>query len=484
MKFRMEFITRLKPGFFIIFALIFSFFLLYHPKTTHAAGSWSTGTAGGTARNYHASEVSNGKIYSWGGGPGINITNTMNIYDIASGGWSNGQSGGTARGSHKSALYNGKIYFWSGCSESTCVNDLNTIDIYDIAGNTWSTGLAGGTGRSFASSALYNGKIYFWGGRENNVNVLNTMDIYNIAGNSWTTGLAGGTARQSHTAVASNGKIYSWGGCGDIDCWDTLNTIDIYDIAGNSWSTGLAGGTPRSSHTSVLYDGKIYSWGGWDASANLLNSIDIYDIAGNTWSTGTAGGTARFAHSSVLSDDKIYSWGGIVDPNWDDTNIVDIYDIDYQPAATPAPASSNNFTTLPDDNRPVNLDEGGVISDPVYTIEVKPSSKGILKVEFFVDDNLICTDTSADANGVYSCDWDTTKYHSSIKIIAYYLNGQKITLTRNVEVEVASDQVSDQISILPETGASQFDLPSRESVLSIAILFLNGSIDVIPLVYN
>ena len=458
MKFGKEFITRLKPGFFIIFALIFFSVCFYQPKTTHATvGSWSTGTAGGTARNYHASEAYNGKIYSWGGGPGINVTNTMNIYDIDSGIWTNGLTGGTARGAHRSAIYNGKIYFWGGCANAGCDIDYNTIDIYDIAGNSWSTGLAGGTGRSFFSSALSGGKIYFWGGRENNVNVLNTMDIYDIAGNSWTTGLAGGTARQEHTSVADNGKIYSWGGCGDIFCWDQYNTVDIYDIAGNSWSTGLAGGTSRDSHTAVLYNGKIYIWGGLDFEANILNTVDIYDIAGNSWSTATAGGTGRFAHTSVLSGNKIYSWGGLVDPGWDDTNIVDIFDPNGEtlppPPPTPPPASSNNFTTLPGDTRPVNLDEGGVISDPVYTLEVKPSGKGILKVEFFVDDNLVCTDTSADAKGVYACDWDTTKYHSNVRIVTSYLNGSKITLTRNVAVKAASDQ----ISILPKTGQDRFD---------------------------
>lgn len=97
MKFRIKFITRFKPGFFIILGLIFTSFLLYQPRTAYATvGAWSTGTAGGTARNYHASEAYNGKIYSWGGGPGINVTNTMNIYDIASGIWTSGLTGGTA----------------------------------------------------------------------------------------------------------------------------------------------------------------------------------------------------------------------------------------------------------------------------------------------------------------------------------------------------------------------------------------------------
>ncbi len=126
---------------------------------------------------------------------------------------------------------------------------------------------------------------------------------------------------------------------------------------------------------------------------------------------------------------------------------------DSCPISSPSFSSASTFENLPGDDRPVNLDEGGVVTEPVYTIEVKPSGRGIVKVEFYIDDNLICTDQEPDSQGVYSCDWDTTEYHSAVRIIAYYNNGRTITLTRNVEVQSAMDQVS----VLPETGADQFN---------------------------
>ncbi|MDO8654857.1 MAG: kelch repeat-containing protein, partial [bacterium] len=277
--------------------------------------SWSTGTAGGTARNLHSSVLYNGKIYSWGGISGP--LNTVDIYDIAANSWSTGTAGGTARYGHTSVLYNGKIYSWGG----TGADYLNTVDIYDIAANSWSTGTAGGTARRYHTSVLYNGKIYSWGG--NNGSFLNTVDIYDIAANSWSTGTAGGTARMNHTSVLYNGKMYSWAG----NTGSAINTVDIYDIAAASWSTGTAGGSARYNHTSVLYNGKMYSWAGTSGGVKV-NTVDIYDIAAASWSTGTAGGTARDNHTSVFYNGKMYSWAGSGASG--SINTVDIYDIGFK----------------------------------------------------------------------------------------------------------------------------------------------------------
>src|SRR3989338_2395821 len=141
----------------------------------------------------------NNNIYNNGG-----ITNITGLNDVlnvnkslsanATDSWSTGTAGGTARYGHYSVLYNGKIYSWGGDDNGSF---LNTLDIYDIATDSWSTGTAGGTARRYQSSVFYNGKIYSWGG-ENAGGNLNTVDIYDIATDSWSTGTAGGTARDAH----------------------------------------------------------------------------------------------------------------------------------------------------------------------------------------------------------------------------------------------------------------------------------------------
>ena len=123
--------------------------------------------------------------------------------------------------------------------------------------------------------------------------------------------------------------------------------------------------------------------------------------------------------------------------------------------------TSPTLDNLPGDTRSVNLTDGEVITSSIYTILVKPvSDNGITKVEFYVDDVLICTDTTADANGVYSCDWDTTRYHSNVKIIAYDTLGYTTTILRTVIVA----------SELPETGRDQFNFVS---ILSTIFQYLN-----------
>jgi len=120
------------------------------------------------------------------------------------------------------------------------------------------------------------------------------------------------------------------------------------------------------------------------------------------------------------------------------------------------PSTLSLFLNLPNEKRPVNLDEEQTITAPSYTIQVKPMSKGLTKVEFYVDNNLICTNNNPDSNGVFSCDWDTTKYHSTIKIIAYYTSGKTATLTRNVAVSGVETNL-ENMTILPETGADLFE---------------------------
>jgi len=116
---------------------------------------------------------------------------------------------------------------------------------------------------------------------------------------------------------------------------------------------------------------------------------------------------------------------------------------------------SPSFLNLPNDKRSINLDEGQTITTPSCTIQVRPMSKGLSKVEFYVDNNLICTSNKPDSKGVFSCDWDTTKYHSEIKIIVYYTSGKTATLTRIVTVKGAETSL-ENVTILPKTGAEVF----------------------------
>ena len=423
--------------------------------------SWSTGTAGGTARISHTSVVYNGKIYSWGG---VNVSrrqilNTLDIYDIAHDSWSTGTAGGTARSEHSSVLYNGKIYSWGGSDGNGC---LGTMDIYDIAHDSWSTGATSPVAKEQHTSVVYNGKIYSWGGRDGDT-TFNDVDIYDIAHNSWSAGTAGGHGRYTHTSVLYNSKIYSWGGVTGYSSF-----MDIYDVTNDSWSAGTASDTNRVNQSSSgLYDGRIYSWGGRGGDNDLLNTISIYDIVNDSWSVGTVGGTARENHASILYYGKIYSWGGTSESG--SLNTLDIYDTSVLPT----------YKNLPNDNREINLDEGQIVTESPYTLKVRPSTgSGITGVNFYVDDTLLCTITNPDSDGVYSCDWDTEKYHSDVRVLTYFERNDPIALERSTIVQATSTQTATAQSsatqdstILPETGANtKGDKNIAVSIISIVTL--------------
>ena len=89
------------------------------------------------------------------------------------------------------------------------------------------------------------------------------------------------------------------------------------------------------------------------------------------------------------------------------------------------------------ETRIVNIDEGQVITTNPYQIKVLPTDPdGIAKVEFYIDDILICTDYDADTSGNYTCVWNTSQYHSEVKIIAYDENDNGTTITRSTTVSL------------------------------------------------
>jgi len=115
------------------------------------------------------------------------------------------------------------------------------------------------------------------------------------------------------------------------------------------------------------------------------------------------------------------------------------------------------YQDLPSNTVPINIEDGEVVTTPLFTIRVKPySAVGISKVEFYVDDNLLCTSYTSDKDGVYSCKWDTTKYQSTIKIIAYNTLGERETIVRTASVVLpsttASKETTAELTVLPKTG--------------------------------
>lgn len=88
------------------------------------------------------------------------------------------------------------------------------------------------------------------------------------------------------------------------------------------------------------------------------------------------------------------------------------------------------FFNLSDHSSPINLVAGQKITANPYIIRVKPQdvTTEVAYVEFYVDDNLLCSVSTTNANGEYECAWDTSLYQSAVRVIAYDLAGNSSVL--------------------------------------------------------
>lgn len=116
----------------------------------------------------------------------------------------------------------------------------------------------------------------------------------------------------------------------------------------------------------------------------------------------------------------------------------------------------------------LNVDEGEKISFNPYIIYARLENPySISRVEFYVDDVLIGVSTLPDVDGGFEVAWDTSKYQSTVKVVAYDLNGNQTEITRNTTVLVKknSGPTSPIVSILPRTGFESLKIENYNRLL-------------------
>jgi len=196
-----------------------------------------------------------------------------------------------------------------------------------------------------------------------------------------------------------------------------------------------------------------------DPSDRFMSDIYLFDISSSIEYPVIESQSDKDKCDIVLLGDDLYRIASTDNRNGniEEWTGYDIYytDIEFGESGA-SDTTAPTFENLPGDSREINIDEGqGVTTNP-YIINVRPyDQSGILKVEFYVDDNLICTDLSADEEGIFSCSWNTSVYHSIIKVYAFDQSGNRSSvLERTTTVDPRLYQFEPVTStILPETGA-------------------------------
>lgn len=229
---------------------------------------------------------------------------------------------------------------------------------------------------------------------------------------------------------------------------DTANSnkVTVWKYSSDTWSTvGTAGfasavGTASVHNVDVYYNKYtnqpfltyLTSTG---ASEVLYFDGDTWQSLGtNEWDTSTS---YIFSSAMKPSTGEIFYTFGADKPS------VVRYKLDNPPAEedpgdTPPGDSDTSapiFANLPGLADIINITDSQTITTNPFIIRVHPTDAvGVTKVEFYVDDNMICSATTADSDGVYSCLWDTSKYHSIVKVYAYDSAGNRSTVLQRTAV--------------------------------------------------
>ena len=349
----------------------------------------------------------------------------------------------------------------------------------DSAGNVYTVGYINGTNEyNFGNGVTVSG----------NYAMGNTVIVkYNSSGTAqWakSTTVALKNSRFQDVTVDIAGNIYAVGDIGGTDEYNFGNGVTVagnhinnnavivkYNSTGETqWAKSVVVAPSASYFYNTTTDlvGNVYAVGyiTGNSEYNFGNGVTV---AGNNTDGNTvivkynSSGEAQWARSTVVAPNTSYFLGATTD------SAGNIYAVGYIRSAgqfdfgngvTTAGAYSGGdnallvkyaglstdivYQNLPGLDKPINIEDGDVITVPLFTIKVKPYSEvGISKVEFYVDDNLLCTSHTSDKDGVYSCKWDTTKYHSTVKVITYNAHGGTATLTRTASVS---------LTVLPKTG--------------------------------
>lgn len=356
-------------------------------------------------------------------------------------------------------------------------------------GTTWSQANDDGFGSAanvaISSCAVYEGYIYFGnqtGGRTGG-EIWRSND-----GTSWTQANTGGFGDVDNTII---GNLVVYGNYIYATTTNEFTGTEIFRSSnGTDWTQVNTDGFGDANNTNLfgggILRGELYFGDDNAAGAHLWKTAD-----GATWTEVTGDfnnantttiysylssegtlviGTADAGAGEVWSTTDGTTWTQETSDGFGDTNNEAFYPTvafgGYAYAGTTNTTTGGEvwraaipditdpiFGDLPGLDAPINITEGQTITTNPYTIQVMPTDRrGIAKVEFKIDDVLVCTDTEADDNGVYTCDWDTATYHSAVAVTAFDAAGNTSVITRNATVSLPVILPV----ILPETGVGSF----------------------------
>lgn len=272
-----------KLGLIICLLIVSLFSFEEYMSAAPNENGWVTKTPMPTGRYNAAGEVVDGKIYVYGGTPGIDALNKLEIYDPATDTWTTGQPGLSRYGA-ASAVVDGKIYFMGGYNGTS---DINSVQVYDPVSNRWSSKQGMPTANRFFTAVPVGKEILTFGGISSSTSVYS----YDTEKNTWT------IKKQMPFSVSVfkyNESIYG------LKNENGNAEIYHYNHVEETW-------TLVDEINSVL--GKTFEYKGKLVSI-VQNSVYTYDLTTKVLSQVPNSEFRKRGTVYAISNDKLYMLGG------------------------------------------------------------------------------------------------------------------------------------------------------------------------------
>jgi hypothetical protein len=231
-----------------------------------------------SARCYHATCAFNGKIYVFGGGPGVwsSADRAVFVFDPQTGVWTRKPDMPYAIGACGIAVVENVIYLIGGAATASSPA-VKTVMAYDPITGSWTPKADMPTARLCLSACAVDGKIYAMGGYNGdwNVSAYKTVEVYDPFTNSWTRKRDMPTGRWSPAACVVDGKIYATGG---NLAMQALTANEVYDPATDTWTTKSPMQRGRLGHFVGSIEGKIYAIAGHYPWLIMVSKTEEYDV--------------------------------------------------------------------------------------------------------------------------------------------------------------------------------------------------------------
>ena len=282
-----------------------------------ATGTWSfTGSLNIGRQGHTATLLQSGKVLVAGGCAGICgidvAVDRAELYDPATGIWTLTGKLHMARFEHTATLLqSGKVLVIGGW-----IGEFNVhvdAELYDPVTGTWSITespiFGSGFGTGYTATLLQNGKVLVAGGKiEDDPPIhfypLADAQLYDPTTGTWSATGSLHTARYFHTAtLLPNGQVLVAGGetnCSFLACDYSTDTAELYDPATGRWSH-TGNLSHRAYHTATLLpNGQVLVAGGVSVGFTNISSAEIYDPVAGGWAGTASLNTPRSSQTATL----------------------------------------------------------------------------------------------------------------------------------------------------------------------------------------